>query len=176
MDAEEFGRIFLESARQRFASLKRIGEGAMEQVGDADFEWAANAECNSLRVQIQHLHGNMVSRWTDPLTTDGEKPWRDRDAEFVVQGSMSRGELMQLWEAGWVVLRKGLDSLTPADLSRTISIRGEAHSLVDAIHLQLVHASYHVGQIVQIGKERVGAGWRTLSIARGKSREFRPRG
>ena len=164
--------MFLDSARARFKSLKRMAEGAFKQVRDADFEWAANAECNSLRVQIQHLRGNMISRWTDTLTTDGEKPDRDRDTEFVVDGPASRAKLMEQWEAGWTVLLVAMDSFTPEDLPKTIYIRGEGHTLVDAINRQLLHVSYHVGQIVQIAKERVGDRWQSLSIPRGKSREY----
>jgi hypothetical protein len=164
--------LFLDSARERFRTLKRTAEGAFRQVSDADFEWAANAECNSLRVQIQHLHGNMLSRWTDPLTTDGEKDNRDRDSEFITNGPVSRTELMRQWEDGWTALLGALDSFKPGDLSKTIYIRGEAHTLVDAINRQLMHVAYHVGQIVQIGKERVGERWQSLSIPRGKSRDY----
>ncbi len=176
MSAPDLAAEYLDSVRKRFDSLKRIAERAFAQVSDADLEWAANSECNSLRIQIQHLHGNMMSRWTDPLTTDGDKPSRDRDAEFVAVGPKSRAELMVLWDQGWAALYGALDSFNGGDLMKTIYIRGEAHSLVDAINRQLLHVSYHVGQIVQIGKERAGERWRNLSIARGKSREFRPEG
>jgi hypothetical protein len=170
------GDLYLDSARKRFETLKRMSEGAFAQVSDADLEWAFNPECNSLRIQIQHLHGNMLSRWTDPLTTDGEKPNRRRDDEFIAAGPVPRAELMRLWEEGWKALMDSLASFTAADLSRAIYIRGEAHTLVDAINRQLMHTAYHVGQIVHLAKERAGERWRTLSIARGKSNEFRPAG
>lgn len=172
MSDQVVSEMFLDSARKRFQSLKRIAEGAFKQVTDADFEWAANSECNSLRVQIQHLHGNMLSRWTDPLTTDGEKSDRDRDSEFITRGPVARAELMRMWEEGWKPLLAALDSFTPGDVTKTIYIRGEAHTLVDAINRQLLHVAYHVGQIVHIGKERVGDRWQSLSIPRGKSRDY----
>lgn len=176
MSSSNIATLYLVSARKRFETLKRMSERAFEQVADADLDWAANPECNSLRVQIQHLHGNMISRWTDPLTTDGEKPTRERDSEFIADHPANRAELMRLWEAGWKPLFDSMDSFTAEDLLKTIHIRGEAHTLVDAINRQLMHTAYHVGQIVQIAKERVGDRWQTLSIARGKSREFRPEG
>lgn len=174
MSTPTLAEMFLDSARKRFESLKRVGEGALEQVNEADFAWAPNRETNSVRVQVQHLRGNMLSRWTDPLTTDGDKPTRDRDGEFVAEGFMGRSEVMALWEEGWGVLLSTLSTFKPDDLTRTIYIRGEAHTLVDAINRQLMHTAYHVGQIVQIAKERVGDRWRNLSIARGKSKEFTP--
>jgi hypothetical protein len=172
MSTADLGATYLDSVCRRFESLKRVGEGALAQVADTDLDWAANPECNSLRLQIQHLHGNMLSRWTDPLTTDGEKPTRQRDAEFQASGAKSRDELMAAWEKGWKMLLDALGSFTTDDLTKTIYIRGEAHSLLDAINRQLMHVAYHVGQIVQIGKERVGDQWKSLSIPRGKSKEF----
>jgi len=168
--------LYLDSARMRFETLKRMSERAFEQVSDADLEWAFNPECNSLRIQIQHLHGNMLSRWTEPLTTDGEKPGRRRDDEFVSAGPVNRVELLRLWEVGWKALFDSLASFAPEDLARTIYIRGEAHTLIDALNRQLMHTAYHVGQIVHLAKERSGERWQTLSIARGKSGEFRPQG
>lgn len=175
MTPPDIGATYLDSARKRFESLKLLAERALGQVSDADFAWALNPECNSLRIQIQHLHGNMLSRWTDPLTTDGEKPTRQRDAEFIAQGFAGRNELMAKWEEGWAALSAALASFTPADLTRTLYIRGEAHTLLDAINRQLMHTAYHVGQIVHIAKERVGERWQTLSIPRGKSKEFTPK-
>ncbi len=172
MSDSTVSELFLESARARFRTLKRTADGAFKQVADEDFEWAPNPECNSLRVQIQHLRGNMISRWTDTLTTDGEKPDRHRDTEFVVDGAAGRAKLMLQWEEGWKVLLAAMDSFTPEDLAKTIYIRGEAHTLIDAINRQLMHVAYHVGQIVHIGKERVGERWRTLSIPRGKSADY----
>ena len=172
MPGDNVSLMFLDSARGRFRSLKRIAEGAFAQVSDSDFEWAANAECNSLRVQIQHLRGNMISRWTDTLTTDGEKPDRHRDTEFIVDGPAAREALMRQWEEGWAPLFSALDAFRSEDLVKTVYIRGEAHTLVDAINRQLLHTAYHVGQIVQIAKERVGERWQSLSIARGQSADY----
>lgn len=174
MSTPELGTLFLQSARARFASLRRVGERAMEQIEDSDLDWQANPEVNSVRIIVQHLRGNMLSRWTDPLTTDGEKADRHRDAEFIADKALDRAALMQAWEEGWACFFGALDSFTPEDLEKTIYIRGEAHSLVDAINRQLMHVAYHVGQIVQIGKERAGERWKSLSIPRGRSEQYRP--
>lgn len=170
----DIGTLYLESVRDRFQTMKQVGERAMEQVNDADLDWQANPEANSIRLIVQHLRGNMLSRWTDTLTTDGEKPDRHRDAEFVVDGPADRDALRQTWEEGWDCLLDALVSFNVQDLEKTIYIRGEAHSLLDAINRQLIHCSYHVGQIVQLAKERVGERWQTLSIPRGKSASYRP--
>ncbi len=176
MNSSDPGALYLDSARKRVETLKRMSECAFEQVSDAHLEWAFNPECNSLRIQIQHLHGNMLSRWTEPLTTDGEKPGRRRDGEFIVSGPLSRADLLGIWEEGWKALFDSIATFTSGDLARTIYIRGEAHTLVDAINRQLMHTAYHLGQIVHIAKERTGERWQTLSIAREKSGEFRPQG
>ncbi len=176
MNSTEPGALYLQSVHMLFDTLKRMSERAFEQVSDADLEWAFNPECNSLRVQIQHLHGNMLSRWTEPLTTDGEKPGRRRDDEFVASGPLSRADLLSIWEEGWKALFDSIATFTAEDLARTIYIRGEAHTLIDAINRQLMHTAYHVGQIVHIAKERTGERWQTLSITRGKPGEFRPQG
>jgi hypothetical protein len=130
-------------------------------------------ESNSVSVIVRHMAGNMHSRWTDFLTSDGEKPTRHRDNEFA-DAAITRAEVMQTWEDGWRVCLDAITSLQPADLSRTITIRGEPHSVVEAINRQLTHYSYHVGQIVFIAKALRGDAWRTLSIAKNKSVAYDP--
>ncbi len=162
---------FLESAGHQFAYYKSLGEKTFAQLEDEHLFWQANEESNSIAAIVKHLWGNMRSRWTDFLTTDGEKPWRERDAEF--EGDFeSREALMQHWEEGWAILFEALDQLTDADLDARIYIRNEAHTVTEAIVRQLAHYPYHVGQIVFIGKIFLGADWKTLSIARGQSGEF----
>lgn len=166
--------IFLESVRARFASLKQQAEGAIEQVEDPDLYWSPDPELNSIAVLVQHLAGNMLSRWTDFLTSDGEKPWRDRDREFVSDATVSRPELMRRWAEGWECLSSALSRLTAEDLGKTVAIRGQRLPAADAILWQFSHYASHVGQIVFLAKHRRGAAWRTLSIPRGGSRAYPP--
>lgn len=162
---------FLSSAIRRFQEYKTLGEKSMAQLSDAELHWQPNAETNSIAIIIQHLHGNMLSRWTNFLTEDGEKPWRSRDAEFEA-ASWSKGELMERWNEGWKVLIDALESLWEEDLLRTVTIRSKPLSVIDAINRQLAHYSYHIGQIVLIAKWLKGAEWETLSIARGQSDQY----
>jgi hypothetical protein len=163
---EQIPGLVLDSVSQWFRSLKQLGDGALAQLDAADFHWSPDAESNSIAVIIRHLHGNMVSRWTDFLTSDGEKSWRDRDSEFEPDLNLSARELMVKWEGGWTCLFTALQHLTPGDLGRHVAIREESLSVMDALHRQLSHYGYHVGQIVWIAKSRRGRRWRTLSIAR----------
>jgi hypothetical protein len=156
---------FLRSARARCASLKRLGEQALARLDDADLTKSLDPESNTVAVLIQHLAGNMRSRWTDFLTTDGEKPDRRRDAEFE-PGLTTKPQLMQRWESGWACLFGALDALKPADLTRTVLIRGETHTVVDAINRQLVHYGQHVGQIVYLAKHLKWRTWQSLSMPR----------
>jgi len=158
----------------RFAKVKELGERALGQVAERDLHWQPSPEGNSLAVLIQHLHGNMLSRWTDFLTSDGDKPWRDRDGEFTARPERTRIALMVLWEEGWARLFSALDALEPRDLLSTVKIRGEEMTALDAILRQLSHYSYHVGQIVEIARMRCGDRWQTLSIPRGQSSAYRP--
>ena len=155
-------------ARGEFARLKRQAEKALAQVDDAALHSVLDPESNSLAILLRHLAGNLRSRWTDFLTTDGEKPDRNRDGEFEAT-SRTRGELMAEWEDGWARLFGTLDALTAADLTRSVTIRGEALFVVEAIARQLTHYAAHVGQIVFLAKHLAGARWKTLSIARGQS-------
>jgi hypothetical protein len=163
--------IFLESVRKRFAEYKALGEKTMAQLKEEDWNWRPNEASNSIALIVRHLHGNMLSRWTNFLTEDGEKSWRDRDAEFEAQNLDPDG-VRALWEAGWTALFEALFGLQPEDLSRTITIRNQPLTVVDAINRQLAHYSYHVGQIVSIGKWRRGEEWQTLSIAKGHSQQY----
>lgn len=172
MDSPSIGDLFLESVRFRFEALKKLGDGAFAQVGAEDLAWALDAESNSIAVNVKHLHGNMMSRWTDFLTTDGEKD-RDRDGEFEA-ATIEKAEILKQWEEGWRVLLDSLNSLRPEDLMKNVTIRGQELNVIDAIHRQLAHYAYHVGQIVLIAKYRAGARWQSLSIPRGQSTQYRP--
>jgi len=166
-------RIYIHSAIKRFESYKAIGERTFAQLSDNDLFWQYNTESNSIAIIVQHIAGNMLSRWTDFLTSDGEKDWRDRDTEFE-QTINSREELLKQWNKGWDCLFHALRSLKEEDLGKTIYIRNEPHSVIDAINRQLAHYPYHVGQIVFIGKMIAGDKWETLSIAKGQSKAFSP--
>ncbi|MFC5651777.1 DUF1572 family protein [Paenibacillus solisilvae] len=154
-----------------FESMKSLGQKAIMQLPEEGFQWSPEPESNSIAVIINHLSGNMISRWTDFLTTDGEKATRDRDTEFELSHA-SLQELLDRREAGWTVLLDTLRSLKAEDLMATIRIRGEAHTVVQAIHRQISHYGYHVGQIVYIAKAYRSEKWETLSIAKGKSGSF----
>ena len=165
------GSHYLDDARRQFAKLKTQGEKAMAQVADGDFFRTPDAESNSIAIILKHIAGNMRSRWTDFLTTDGEKPDRNRDSEFLVEGD-TRQSLMQRWEAGWKLLLDTLAALTPEQLEAAVRVRGEPHTVLEAINRQMTHYAAHIGQIVYLAKHWAGARWSTLSIPRGKSKEF----
>lgn len=162
---------FLADARHEFRRLKNLTDRALSQIDDAGFFAISGPESNSVAIIVKHLAGNMISRWTDFLTTDGEKPNRERDSEFIIDEE-ERGRLMERWEEGWGVLFGTLEGLRPDDLERTITIRGEGQSAQQAIVRQISHYAYHVGQIVLLAKELRGSEWTSLSIPRGKSKEF----
>jgi Protein of unknown function (DUF1572) len=162
---------YLESAKRQFHTYKAIAEKAMEQVDDKDLNWQSNEDCNSITMIVKHLWGNMLSRWTDLLTTDGEKPWRQRDAEFEHE-ELTRDAMMQKWEAGWQCLFHALDSVTDFDLDKIVFIRNEGHTVLEAVNRQIAHYSYHVGQIVYISKIRAKKDWVSMSIPRNRSNEF----
>jgi len=169
--ALKFTTSYLEDALSLFRYYKLLAERAMAQVRDDDLFAALDEESNSIAIIVKHMAGNMRSRWTEFLTTDGEKPTRNRDEEF--EGApASREQLMQLWESGWAALFSALEPLTEADLTRTITIRGEPHSVMQAINRQLAHYPHHVGQIVLLAKHFVRSGWQSLSVPRRGSAEF----
>ena len=170
----KFTTSYLEDALSLFRYYKKLGERAMEQVSDADLFTAIDPEANSIAVIVKHMAGNMRSRWTDFLTTDGEKPDRHRDSEFEATPA-TREAVMQLWEGGWNCLFTALDPLLDEDLERTVTIRGEAHSVMQAINRQLAHYPHHVGQIVLLAKHFAGDRWQSLSIPRNRSEEFNQR-
>ncbi len=163
--------IYIESALKQFAQYKALAEKAMEQVPDDKLAWQFNPESNSITISVKHMAGNMLSRFTDFFTSDGEKSWRNRDGEFENE-VMSRQELIAFWNKGWDCLFQVLHSLTPADLTKIVLIRNEKHSVMEAINRQLTHYAYHVGQIVYISKMILDSQWKTLTIPRKGSREF----
>ena len=162
---------FLSSAIKRFNEYKGLGEKTFAQLNDEQMLRQPNEASNSIAVIIQHLHGNMLSRWTNFLTEDGEKSWRQRDAEFEVH-ALSKEQLIQLWEEGWKVLLETLQSLTEEDLLKTVTIRSQPLIVIDAINRQLAHYSYHVGQIVYLGRWFKDTAWQSLSIPKGGSAAY----
>lgn len=162
---------YLKSIDRQFRYYKSLGEKAMSQLEDEQLFVVANEHSNSISVIVKHMWGNMLSRWTDFLTTDGEKPWRQRDAEFE-NDINSKEELLNKWEAGWECLFSALNSISDSDLGMIIYIRNEGHTVLEAIHRQLAHYAYHVGQIVFAAKILKSGSWDTLSIAKNKSGEY----
>jgi Protein of unknown function (DUF1572) len=169
--ALEFTTSFLQDAVQVLHYYKRLGERAMEQAPDEALFAVLDEESNSIATLVKHMHGNMRSRWTDFLTTDGEKPDRNRDTEFEAP-PRTRAELLAQWEAGWKYVFGALAPLSESDLGHTVAIRTEPHSVMQAINRALGHYAYHTGQIVYLAKHFAGADWKALTIPRGKSAEF----
>lgn len=165
------GSIFLQSAIKRVKYYKLLGEQTFDQLEDKDFEYQPNEVSNSLAVIIQHMSGNMLSRWTNFLTEDGEKSWRNRDTEFEDQ-HFTRPQLMALWEKGWACFIETLESLQDDDLTKTVYIRKEPLTVIDAINRQLAHYPHHVGQVLYIGKLIKGRAWKSLSIGRNQSDDY----
>ena len=159
---------YLADAVSMFRTYQGLGEKAIAQVDDRAFFATADAEANSIAIIVKHVAGNQRSRWTDFLTTDGEKPDRDRDGEFVISAGTTREEVMGWWREGWALLYRTLESLGPEDLARNVTIRGKDHAVMQAIQRQLTHYAYHVGQIVLLARAAVGPGWETLSVPRKK--------
>ena len=166
-----FFETYHSDALSSFRNAKKLAERAIEQVSDEEFFATIDEEANSIALIVKHVAGNLRSRWTDFLTTDGEKPDRDRDTEFEVIAD-TRESLMQFWEDGWQILFDSLEPLTEEDFSKTVTIRSEPHSIVEAINRQLTHYSYHVGQIVLLAKHFRSNEWKTLSIAKNRSADF----
>lgn len=165
---------YLESVKKQFLYYKMLGEKAMDQLREEQLFWQYNEESNSIAVLVNHISGNMRSRFTDFLTSDGEKPWRDRDAEFTNPFG-SKAELMECWNKGWECLIRALDQLTEADLERIVYIRNDGHTVTEAINRQLAHYPYHIGQLVFIAKMLQNDNWKTLSIARNRSNDYNDR-
>ncbi|MGA2478603.1 MAG: DUF1572 family protein [Spirochaetia bacterium] len=159
------GGAAAQDIRKLFATYKQLGDKSFAQLTDEQMRWKADAESNSIAVIIMHMSGNFLSRWTDFLSTDGEKPWRNRDGEFEEPGR-GKAELLERWEAGWACLFSAVDSVKDSDLLRTITIRGEPHTVLQALNRSLTHCAYHVGQIVYIAKVLKTVDWVSLSIPR----------
>ena len=162
---------YLNSAIKQFELYKTLGERAIEQVPDEQLFWQYNEDTNSIAIIVKHLSGNMLSRWTDFLTTDGEKEWRNREAEFD-NDIKNREELLARWNEGWACLFNALNQLTENDLQQTIYIRNMGQTVMEAINRQLTHYPYHVGQIVFVAKMVCGSNWKSLSIPRGESKKY----
>ncbi|MCA1055905.1 DUF1572 domain-containing protein [Rossellomorea aquimaris] len=167
----DIGNEYLKVVIQRFKSVKQLGDKTFEQLDEDDFFWTYHGESNSAAVIVKHMSGNMVSRWTDFLTADGEKDSRNRDEEFT-DDLESKSDVIMMWEKGWDTMFDTLSALSGEDLLKHVTIRGEKHSVMDAIERQMAHYAYHVGQIVYIGKLLKRDDWESLSIPRGKSEEF----
>lgn len=162
---------FLESVKKQFEYYKMLGEKTFEQLNDEQLHFKYNEESNSIATIIKHLHGNMMSRWTDFLNSDGEKDWRKRDSEFE-NGELTRADILNKWNEGWNCLFAAINPLTAEDLSKTVYIRNQGHSVEEAIVRQLAHYPYHIGQIVYIGKMIVDTNWKSLSIPKNKSADY----
>jgi hypothetical protein len=169
--AHQFTTSYLKDAIDLFRYYKQLGDGAIAQCPDDKLCAEIDPESNSVAIIVKHMAGNMCSRWSNFLTTDGEKPDRHRDTEFE-DAPATRAEIVAIWDAGWNYLFEALASLSDADLSRTITIRTEPHSVTQAINRQVAHYSYHLGQIVYVARHFAGSNWRTLTIPKKKSGEF----
>jgi hypothetical protein len=163
---------YLDDTLLQLRKLKAQAEKAVAQIDDEQFLALLDPEANSVAIIMKHMAGNMRSRWTDFLTSDGEKPNRQRDGEFIVQPGETRAHILDAWEDGWKRLLDAVSSLRPEDLGKTVRIRGEAHTVVEAINRQVAHYAAHVGQIVLLAKHYAGPSWQTLSIPKGKSQQF----
>lgn len=167
-EASALGQAIIEDVRRRFVALRELGERAMQQIGDEQFRLALGPDDNSVATLAKHVGGNLRSRFTHFLTTDGEKPWRNRDAEFEGRETDDRTEVLAAWTVGWTTLDRALEALAPGDLIREVRIRDEPMSVLQALNRALVHVAQHVGQIVLLAKHHAGAGWQTLSIPRSR--------
>jgi hypothetical protein len=164
----KFMTSYREDSAAVFGYYKKLAERAMEQVADQELFVVLDEEMNSIAIIVKHMAGNMRSRWTDFLSSDGEKPDRNRDSEFE-QPPAKREAVMKMWEEGWSCLFAALEPLADADMSRTVTIRGEAHSVMQAINRQIAHYAYHCGQIVLLAKHFKGPEWKSLSVPRNRS-------
>jgi hypothetical protein len=162
---------YLKDSTEVFKYYKKLGENAMAQCPDTGLVALLDPESNSIATIAKHLSGNMISRWTNFLTADGEKPTRNRDAEFE-EPPKNRTEILDLWDAGWKCLFSALEGLSDADMTKTVTIRGEEHSVMQAINRQVAHYNYHVGQIVLLSRHYAGANWKPLTIPKKKSAQF----
>jgi uncharacterized damage-inducible protein DinB len=169
--AHQFSTLYVEDSLSLFHYYKKLAEGAIAQVSDEQLFATLDDEMNSIAIIVKHMAGNMRSRWTDFLTSNGEKPDRHRDSEFVAPPA-TREDLLRLWNEAWEIVFQALQPLSDSDLQRQVSIRGESHSVMQAINRQIAHYSYHVGQIVFLAKHFRGSDWKSLTVPRNKSAEF----
>lgn len=168
---EDIRAVYLRDVTRTYRNYKSLGEKALAQVPDAHLHTELDANSNSVAVIVKHVAGNLRSRFADFLTADGEKPDRDRDGEFEMPGQASREEILRWWERGWATALSSIEALRPEDLERTVTIRREPFAVVEALNRSVTHTAYHVGQIVYLARHFAGAGWTTLSIPKGMSRE-----
>ena len=168
----DIGPHYLDEIFRGLRGHKRLADAAIAQLNDEQFFALLDPESNSVALIVKHMAGNLRSRFTDFLTTDGEKPDRNRDLEFVSAGNTKRDELLKAWELNWQLLFETINSLRPEDLERTVTIRGEPHTVLQALNRAVTHAAYHMGQIVFLAKHWKGAKWQTLSVPKGKSEQY----
>lgn len=169
---KNLGKHYIENSISEFKKIKKLGDKTFSQIKDEDFFWSPDEDSNSIAIIVRHFSGNMLSRWTDFLTTDGEKPNRNRDEEFERIFYTDKDDIISRWESGWKRVFDTLNSLKEEDLMKEITIRSEPHTVLEAINRQLTHYSYHTGQIVFIAKHLVNADWKSLSIPKGGSEEY----
>jgi len=169
---EDIMRDYLTDVLKSFRAHKKQAEKAIEQVKDDELFVTLDEEANSIAIVMKHMAGNMISRWTDFLTSDGEKPDRQRDMEFVIVPETTKDDLMAYWQRGWQCVFDAIEPLTVADLGKKVFIRGEAHTVVQAINRQMTHYAYHIGQIVFLAKHFRSSEWTSLSVPRNRSAEF----
>jgi len=170
--SSEVAAHYLDEARRQMRGYKRLGEGAMSQLKDEEFFVALDAESNSIAILVKHMAGNMRSRFTDFLTSDGEKADRKRDQEFELTSATTRADVMAWWDQGWALVFSAIESLKPEDVMKTVYIRQEPHTVLQAINRQIAHYAHHTGQIVFLAKHLRSSEWKSLSIPRGKSEDF----
>jgi uncharacterized damage-inducible protein DinB len=171
----DVAQAYLEDSFRSFRGYRRLAEGAIEQVNDEELFRSLDPESNSIAVIMRHIGGNMRSRWTDFLSSDGEKSWRHRDREFETPPSQARADLMREWDEAWELTLSTLEALQPGDVLREVVIRGDKHTVLWALQRQIAHYAYHVGQIVFLAKHFRGAAWKSLSIPKGMSEEVNRR-
>jgi hypothetical protein len=164
--------VYLDDIVRTYRNYRALGEGALAQVSDADLHVLVDPDANSIAVIVRHVSGNLRSRFTDFLTTDGDKPGRNRDAEFETPADVTRAAILDDWHDAWTVVMASIDALTPDDLTRTVYIRGEAFCVIEALNRSATHTAYHVGQMVLLAKHFAGPRWKSLSIPKGKSADF----
>ena len=169
---QSFEQQYLKDSRATFSGYKKLAERALAQISDEELFATIDEESNSIAVLMKHLARNMISRWTDFLTSDGEKPDRNRDLEFVIDAQDTKAELFAYWEKGWDCLSNALENLHPADFEQKVLIRGEEHTIVQAVNRQMTHYAYHVGQIVFLSKHFRSKDWKSLSVPKNRSASF----